>query len=76
MASWPLSALLHLWHLTEPAEQVGASDSAGVCDLGCAGAHQAVDALGLGLGDDGGKRLLHPHRLDVVLCVGSPGQLT
>ena len=74
MASWPLSALLHLWALDQPAEQVGASDSAGVGDLGCAGAHQPVDALGLGFGDDGGKRLLDPYRVGLVLGVGAPDQ--
>ena len=29
----------------------------------------------LGLGDDGGERFLHPHRLGVVLCVRPPDQL-
>ena len=30
------------------------------------------DAAELGLGDDGGKRLLHPHRLGLVLGVHAP----
>ena len=33
------------------------------------------DALQLRPGDDGGKRLLHPHRVGVVLGVDSPDQL-
>ena len=60
--------------LDESAEQVGACDSPGVGDLGCAGAHQAVDPAEAGLGDDGGKRLLHPHRLCLVLRLGAPDQ--
>ena len=60
--------------LDQPAEQVGASDSAGVGDLRCAGAHQPVDALGLGFGDDGGKSLLDPYRVGLVLGVGAPDQ--
>ena len=60
--------------LDQPAEQVGTSDPAGVGDLRCAGAHQPVDALGLGFGDDGGKRLLDPYRVGLVLRVGAPDQ--
>ena len=32
------------------------------------------DAMELGLGDDGGKRLLHPHRFALVLGVRAPDQ--
>ena len=60
--------------LDESAEQVGACDSPRVGDLGCAGAHQAVDPAEAGLGDDGRKRLLHPHRLCLVLRLGAPDQ--
>ena len=60
--------------LEQAAEQVGASDSAGVAELGCPGAQALADALQLGLGDDGGKRLLHPHRVGVVLGVCAPDQ--
>ena len=60
--------------LGEAAEQVGASDSSGVAELGCAGAQMLPDALELRPGDDGGKRLLHPHRVGVVLGIDSPDQ--
>ena len=60
--------------LDQSAEQVGACDSPGVGDLGCPGAHQAVDPAEAGLGDDGRKRLLHPHRLGLVLRLGAPDQ--
>ena len=42
--------------------------------LGYFRAHQPVDALGLGFGDDGGKRLLDPYRVGLVLGVGAPNQ--
>ena len=58
--------------LDQTAEQVGASHPAGVCDLGCAGAHQAVDAVELGLGNDGGECLLHPNRLVLALARSAP----
>ena len=61
--------------LEQAAEQVGASDSAGVAELGRAGAQVPPDALELRPGDDGGKRLLHPHRFGVVLGVRAPDQL-
>ena len=55
--------------LDQATQQVGASDPAGMRRLGCAGAHQLADPVELGLGDDGGERFLHPHRLGVVLRV-------
>ena len=58
--------------LGEAAEQVGASHSSGVADLGCAGAQMPPDAAELGPGDDGGKRLLHPHRFGIVFGVHAP----
>ena len=61
--------------LDEAAQQEGASHSSGVGDLGCAGAHYLVDQAELGLGDDGGERLFHPHRVGVVLGVVAPDQL-
>ena len=42
--------------------------------LWCARAHQLVDPAELCLGDDGGERLLHPHRLGLVLCFRAPDQ--
>ena len=60
--------------LDQPAEQVGAADAAGMGPLRRAGVHQPVDAAELGLGDDGGKGLLHAHRLGLVLGLRSPDQ--
>ena len=60
--------------LYEAAQQEGASDSAGVGDLGGAGAHYRVHPVKLGLGDGGGERLFHPHRVGVVLGVVAPDQ--
>ena len=40
---------------------------------GHCGIHRAAGRL-LGPGDDGGKRLLHPHRLCLVLRLGAPDQ--
>ena len=45
-----------------------------MAELGRAGAHELVDPAELGLGDDGGKRLLHPHRLALVLGAFTPYQ--
>ena len=59
----------------QAAEQVGASDSAGVAELGCPGAQVLANELELGLGDDGGERLLHPDGFALVLGVGAPEQL-
>ena len=66
----------HLARLTldQAAEQVGASDSAGVAELGCAGAQALANELELGLGDDGGERLLHPDGFALVLGVRAPDQ--
>ena len=61
--------------LDQTAEQVGASDPSGMGPLGSTGAHQLADSVELGLRDDGGERLLHPHRLGVVLCLRAPDQL-
>ena len=61
--------------LHQSTQQVGASHPSGMGPLGGSGAHQLVDPAELGLGDDGRERLLHPHRLGLVLCVGSPDQL-
>ncbi len=58
--------------LDHSAEQEGASDPSRVPDLGGAAAQLSSDALELGLGDDGGKRLLHAHRVAPVLGVHAP----
>ena len=60
--------------LDQAAEQVGTADPAGVGLLRSAGAHLPVDLAELGLGDDGGESLLHPHRLGLVLGFGPPDQ--
>ena len=60
--------------LDEAAEEVGASDTAGVAPLGSAGVELPVHPAELGLGDDRGEGLLHPHRLSFVLGVGTPDQ--
>ena len=60
--------------LDQSAEQVGASHPSGVADLGCAGAHQLVDAAELGLGDDAWERFVYAHRLGIVLCFRAPDQ--
>ncbi len=67
-AERPLAGLA----LDQSAEQVGASGPPGMHDLGGAAAQLATDALELGLGYDGGKRLLHPHRVGSVLGVHAP----
>ncbi len=56
----------------QSAEQVGASDPAGVAPPGGSGAHPPVDPLELRLGDYGGERLVHPHRLGLVLPADAP----
>ena len=53
--------------LDQPAQQVGTADPAGMGLPGGAGAHLPADLAELGLGDDGGESLLHPHRLRLVL---------
>ena len=58
--------------LDQSAEQIGTPDPSGMGHLGCARVHQLFDAAELGLGDDGGERLLHAHWLGVVLCLHSP----
>ena len=45
-----------------------------MAELGRPGAQALANELELGLGDDGGKRLLHPHRVGVVLGVCAPDQ--
>ena len=67
-AERPLAGLA----LDQPAEQVGASRPPGVHDLGGAAAQLPADALELGLGDDGGERLVHAHRVGPVLGVHAP----
>ena len=42
--------------------------------LGSAGTQLVVHLAELGLGHDSGERLLHPHRLTLVLGGGTPGQ--
>ena len=60
--------------LDDTAEQVGASHAAGMDLLRSAGAHLPVDPAELGLGDDGGKRLVHSHRFPLVLGALAPDQ--
>ena len=60
--------------LDQAAEQVGASHAAGMGLPGSARAHLPVDLAELGLGDDGGERLLHPNRLSLVLGTFAPYQ--
>ncbi len=60
--------------LDQSAEQVGASHPPGMGLPGSAGAQLLVHLAELGLGHDGGERLLHPHRLPLVLGGGAPGQ--
>ena len=55
-------------------EQVGTPDPAGMSPPGSAGAQLPVHPLELGLGDDGGEGLLHPHRLSLVLGISAPDQ--
>ena len=74
MATCAESALLHALHLSRPLSRWELPTLRGVDDFGCAGAHQPVDALGLGFGDDGGERFLDAHRLSLVLGVGVPDQ--
>ena len=58
----------------EPAEKIGAAHSSGVALPGCAGAQLPVHPAELGLGDDGGEGLLHPHGVRLVLGVDAPDQ--
>ncbi len=58
--------------LDQPAEQVAASHAARVRLLGGASAHPPVHSLELGLGDDSGKRLVHPYRLILALPTYAP----
>ena len=60
--------------LDQPAEQIGATDPAGMDSLRRTGPHELVHPPELRLGDDGGESLLHPHRLGLVLGLGSPDQ--
>ena len=58
--------------LEQAAEQVGAGSPAGVHLLGGAGPQQLLGPLKLPLGNDGGKGVLQPHRLGLVLGLDSP----
>ena len=58
----------------QPTEEVGASHPAGMASPGSAGAQLPVHPAEPGLGYDGGEGLLHPHRVRLVLGVGSPDQ--
>ena len=58
----------------QTAEQIGTAHPSGVRLPGSAGAQLPVDLAELGLGDDGGKRLLHPYRLALVLGSFAPDQ--
>ena len=60
--------------LDQAAKQVGASHSSGVGFPGSAGAHLPVDLAELGLGDDGGESLFHPHGIPLVLGALAPDQ--
>ena len=60
--------------LDQTAEQVGASHAAGMGLPGGTGTHLLVHLAELGLGDEGGERLLHPDRLLLVLGASAPEQ--
>ncbi len=60
--------------LDQPAEQVGTGHPPGMRLPGGAGAQLLIHLAELGPGNDGGERLLHPHRLSLVLRGGTPGQ--
>ena len=58
--------------LEQAAEEVGAGSPAGVHLLRGAGPKQLPCPVELPLADDGGKGVLHPHRLGLVLGLDSP----
>ena len=72
MATCAESALLHALHLSRPLSRWVLPTLRGLMTLGAR--ERAVDALGLGFGDDGGERFLDAHRLSLVFRVGAPDQ--